>query len=640
MPDHSVHELLTLLKELGVRTIEDRSGDGKVGFPISVPTNDGQNIVLDLPVPSPLNCLDPSQIGVAILDPTGKVRRTWGLANRIALFRSSQSMLDSPLGNLLEASYQGSHGSLYFEGYRYYSASVAHEDSTNAFVLIVNAQEERNAKRQASKSWRMANALKRLGKILTMNQQVHSIAVAAAHEIASATELAAVLIWTLDSNENCLRLTASVGANRAGTNILSKLAPDNGSTCVAELVAASRQCFFTPDVSDHVLTSELEAKFCYLRPGGASVHPLVISDRLLGVLELVSREGDGFFDEQQELFQTIAEHFALALNAAVMFEDFEKLATNDALTGIANHRCLQEFLHQRVVEAARTGQELGVIMIDVDHFRSFNEEEGHDAGGEVLRLVAEAIKTCVRPYDLAARYGGEEFTVVMPGSSEQTTLSVAERIRQRVESLVFVTRTGHHRHVTVSLGSASYPNGGVDAVDILKAADVALFEAKRSGRNRVVVFKGQTSFDGRREDLNLPGIIAWIPDEDRSHSEDLYQRCLHDAIGLSAQLNLSAMQTAILQALVRVIPTVRRVRDVDPEFFERMRNAEEFRLLLPSIDALEERFEQRGAKIPLLARTLAVILAVVEGEGKPLADDPHRYDPEIVAMIYERRSAA
>lgn len=640
MPDDSVSQLMTLLRELGVRTIDDRPSDGKLGFPVTVPLADGQSLVLDLPTPGPLSNLDPSQLGVAIIDSDGHVLRTWGLANRLTLFRSHQSLLESPIGNLLETSYQGSHGTLYLDGYRYFCAGVANGEETDAFLIVINAQEEQHARRQARKSWRIANVMKRLGKVLTMNQQVQAIAVAAAHEVASATELAAVLVWTVDQSDNCLRLAASVGANRAGTNILSKLAIEGGSSCVAELVATTRSAFFTSDVDDHVMTCELEAKFCYLRPGGASVHPLVISDRLLGVLELIGREEDPQFAENQELFQTIAEHFALALNAAIMFEDFEKLATHDALTGIANHRYLQEFLHQRVLEAARTGQELGVIMIDVDHFRSFNEEEGHDAGDDVLRLVADAIKVCVRPYDLAARYGGEEFTVVMPGSSEQTTHAVAERIRHRVESLSYLTRSGRERHVTVSLGMASYPNGGVDAGDLLKAADVALFEAKRTGRNKALAFNGQIAFDGRRDDLNLPAILAWLPDKDREASEALYSLCLHDVVSLSTQLNLTAMQTAILQALVRVMPTVRRIRKKDPEMLERMLASDEFRLLLPSLNAYEDRYDQHGNRIPLLARALQAILAVIEAQGKPFVDDPERFDPEIMALVLNRKRAA
>ena len=89
----------------------------------------------------------------------------------------------------------------------------------------------------------------------------------------------------------------------------------------------------------------------------------------------------------------------------------------------------------------RTGQVLGLAMLDVDHFPSFNEEEGHDAGDEVLKIVADAIKSCLRPYDLAARYGGEEFTIIMPGSGREGTEAVAERIRSRIEAAGYVTKS-------------------------------------------------------------------------------------------------------------------------------------------------------------------------------------------------------
>ena len=112
-----------------------------------------------------------------------------------------------------------------------------------------------------------------------------------------------------------------------------------------------------------------------------------------------------------------------------MFESVEKLAAFDPLTGIGNHRTLQEFLHRRILEAERSEGTIGAIMLDVDHFRRFNEEEGHDAGDSVLKMVADVLRACVRPYDLAARYGGEEFTVIMPGVDKETTESVAERIR-------------------------------------------------------------------------------------------------------------------------------------------------------------------------------------------------------------------
>lgn len=631
-----------------MRTIEDRLVDGQVGFPLSVPLTNGGALVLDLPYPGFLASLDPDGIGIAILDPLGYARVTWGLARRITHFKATESVLESPIGGLLEGSYQGSHGALYLDGYRYFSSSMVQSGISDVFVLVVNAQEERQARRQASKSWRMANALKRLGKALTMNQTMQPMCVAAAHEIASSTELAAVLLWTRGADERKLELAASVGANRLGSQALNVLSMNaTGAGCVAELVAATRQTFTLANVAEHMMTANLEAKFCYLKAGGLSVHPLVISDRLVGVLELVGREGDPYFAENSELFQTIAEHLALALNGAQMFENFELLATHDALTGLANHRAMQEFIHQRLNEAERTGQTLGLIMLDVDHFRSFNEEEGHDAGDEVLKQVAEALKACVRPYDMAARYGGEEFTVIMPGSSQESTMSVAERIRQRVEAAPYITRSGREVHVTVSLGCAVYPHTGQDASSLLKAADVALYEAKRGGRNRAVFSEGSQESSPRPVAVSLEAIRSWIHPLDWDDGEKRLEHLTPDINWFEEALRLSTSQRNILEALLRVAPTYRRAVEQDDEsLLSGMAAASEFRLLLPSLQRLGERFDGQGAKpmgnakIPLLARLLEVLLALEHEDGQELVDDPGRFDPEILALVEQLQRAA
>ncbi len=643
-----IEVLLEQLREFGIRTIEDRRKDGGQGFPLSMPIEGGGSLVLDLPNPGFLASLDPEGIGVAILDPLGYPKATWGLARRIAYFKAHSSVLESPIGALLEGSYQGSHGALYLDGYRYFSSGMAIEGTSDVFVLIVNALEEKTAKKQASKSWRTANALKRLGKALSMNQNMLPMCVAAAHEIASATELAAVLLWTVNPEDSALKLAASVGANRLGSQALNWLACESHSPgCAAELVSATRQPFNVSNVSSHVLTSNLEAKFCYLKPGGMSVHPLVISDKLLGVLELVGREDDQHFEENEELFVTVAEHLALTLNGAMLFENFERLASHDALTGLSNHRSLHEFLHQRMSEAERTGQGLGLIMLDVDHFRSFNEEEGHDAGDEVLKLVAEAIKGCLRPYDMAARYGGEEFTVIMPGSGPDGTLSVAERIRQKVEDSPFVTRSGRMTHVTVSLGCATYPHTSSEGSALLKAADNALYEAKRGGRNRVVMSDGGYEPSPRRNVVSLDALKGWVHPIEWKESEARLERLRKELEWLSESLRLSESQRSILEALILIAPTYQRAAQCDDRVeLEAMESASEFRLLLPSLMRLGERYDGQGpkpmgnAKIPLLARALDVLLALDVDGGRSLILDSGRYDPEIVTMLERYGEAA
>jgi len=160
-----------------------------------VPLEGGGNLVLDLRAPGFLASLDPEGIGVAIVDPVGYVRRTWGIAKADQPFPAWAHVLETPLVNLLETSYQGSQRRAFLDGYRYFSASLTTGDVSDVFILAVNASEERHARIQASKSARMAHALKRLGKALTRINRFRPLCNSAAHEIASVAELAAVLIW-------------------------------------------------------------------------------------------------------------------------------------------------------------------------------------------------------------------------------------------------------------------------------------------------------------------------------------------------------------------------------------------------------------------------------------------------------------
>jgi diguanylate cyclase (GGDEF)-like protein len=644
-PADTFENLISLLQQLGLRALDSDAWEVSDGYPLHVPLADGGEIVLDLPHPGFIGVLDPEGLGVAVIDGLGYAKNAWGLANRIKFFRSGQSLLETPIGGLVEGSYQGTPGALYLDGFRYFGSSISLEDpAKGAVVLVVNANEERHARRQASKYWRASNALKRLGKALTMNQTVHPLCTAAAHEIASAAELAAVLVWTHAPDENVLRLVASVGANRQGTGALEVLAPTGSPGCAAELVASTRRTLRLPNVAENILTMGLEAKFCYLQPGALSVHPLIISDRLLGVVEFIGRDGDGHFEDNSELFETIAEHLALALHSATLFETFELLASNDPLTGLANHRSMQGFLHQRMAEATRTGQSLAVLMLDVDHFRSYNEEEGHDAGDEVLRLVAEAMRSAIRPYDQASRYGGEEFTVILPGTAMAGAQALAERIRSRVEAIEFMTHSGRVRHVTVSIGVAVAPEATQDPSLLLKAADLALFEAKRGGRNRVVEFDGQLDLVRTDDVFDPASVDGWLCDPELARAGKRLERLDGVMREIGGALNLSSLQENLLVALLKVVSAY-EVAGADTERVKQMESAEEFRLLLPSLQALNSRFDGNapglhGVKIPLLARVLAVLLALDAEGGKPLVEDPGRFDPEIVAIVANMHKAA
>lgn len=165
-------------------------------------------------------------------------------------------------------------------------------------------------------------------------------------------------------------------------------------------------------------------------------------------------------------------------------EELRFSATHDALTGIPNRAVILDAVHREHSRQLREGGSFGLILVDLDHFKSINDTRGHLCGDAVLREAASRIMTSVRDYDAVGRYGGEEFLVVVPASTSATTLRVAERIRRTIEGKPVVT-DGGELSVTASLGVAvSNEDRRKDPDVLLQAADEALYRAKRSGRNR------------------------------------------------------------------------------------------------------------------------------------------------------------
>ena len=162
-------------------------------------------------------------------------------------------------------------------------------------------------------------------------------------------------------------------------------------------------------------------------------------------------------------------------------EELERLSSSDSLTGLSNRRILTQRLSEELLRAQRHSHSFTVLMLDVDHFKKYNDAHGHPAGDEVLKKVANILRNCTRAGDCTARSGGEEFAVLLSGKGGDTALQLAERIRERVAAEEFVGGK-----VTISGGIAEFPHHGHTAEAVISSADEALYEAKRQGRNRVV----------------------------------------------------------------------------------------------------------------------------------------------------------
>ncbi|MCE9634046.1 MAG: GGDEF domain-containing protein [Methylophilales bacterium] len=178
--------------------------------------------------------------------------------------------------------------------------------------------------------------------------------------------------------------------------------------------------------------------------------------------------------------------FVLMLNYRLAV-DLQSLASRDALTGVLNRRSLEEAAAKLWARCSRTGETLAVMMIDVDHFKSVNDKFGHQVGDEVLRRLASVAEHSVRIDDYFARYGGEEFCVLLPATTEEAAVVLAERLRQAYAATT-MNFDGEFLHSTISIGVADSEHAGLEFALLVAAADQALYRAKQTGRNRVVAF--------------------------------------------------------------------------------------------------------------------------------------------------------
>lgn len=218
---------------------------------------------------------------------------------------------------------------------------------------------------------------------------------------------------------------------------------------------------------------------------GATDYLVKFPDRI-EVIARIRAHSRSFMAQQQrdEAYRALSE---LQRELESKNSELERLSSLDGLTGIANRRVFDEFIKKEWLRAARDHRSISLIMIDIDHFKKFNDGYGHQGGDDCLRKVANAlVATVKRPSDLVARYGGEEFGVVMPDTDREGAANIAEALREAIDSMniphEFSTTSDH---VTISLGVATMPPSGVTAPEeLISRADEALYLAKESGRNR------------------------------------------------------------------------------------------------------------------------------------------------------------
>jgi diguanylate cyclase (GGDEF)-like protein len=234
------------------------------------------------------------------------------------------------------------------------------------------------------------------------------------------------------------------------------------------------------------LTDDLRA----LKIGKLFVVPLHKAGKPLGLLVL-GRRAAGFGAAAVRVIEPVRANLTLLVEQMVHLEKisvYSNVANFDGLTGLHTHRYFQEALSKELDRAQRLGYPVSLMMIDIDHFKQYNDTFGHPQGDVALKEIADVLKRSIRSYDLAARYGGEEMVLVLPQASPHQIVPLAERIRTAIAELPFRGATDSHRvQLTISIGVAGLPAHAKSKSELIERADKALYLAKEEGRNRVVV---------------------------------------------------------------------------------------------------------------------------------------------------------
>lgn len=235
-----------------------------------------------------------------------------------------------------------------------------------------------------------------------------------------------------------------------------------------------------PDVSQ-------DARYISINEGIISeiAVPLISEGRVIGVFNVESSRRAAFGQRDLNVLTTLAGYATIAIENARLFEQTKVLAITDGLTELYNHRYLFEAMERALERCNRDGQPLGMIMLEVDKFKRYNDTYGHRRGDQVLRIVADLLRKGSRTSDFVARYGGDEFMIVLPNTSKDTAHEIAERLRRAVEAYPFLLDESIITAVTLSVGVAASPDDGETVDAIVDAVDRAQYTAKRSGGNKV-----------------------------------------------------------------------------------------------------------------------------------------------------------
>ena len=215
--------------------------------------------------------------------------------------------------------------------------------------------------------------------------------------------------------------------------------------------------------------------------------PIIVNKDVKGIIHLDSFQEDAFNEEILHFVEMLSQEISIVFERSFLYQQVKNLSLRDGLTGCFNRRRFDEDIEFEVCRAGRYKRVLSILMIDIDWFKKYNDFHGHPKGDVVLKKMVALFTRNIRIVDKIYRYGGEEFVILLPEIDKEKALVVANRLQKMTEQEEFAgaSESQPNKKITISIGVASYPSDAVTKGDLIKAADIALYKAKQTGRNKI-----------------------------------------------------------------------------------------------------------------------------------------------------------
>jgi len=353
-----------------------------------------------------------------------------------------------------------------------------HPQSLDGQSFVVEVFSELDQQTVQSR-WQAVNVLLRLSMLTGLQMQMEptlNLLLDYAAEI-SPYDMALVYFWSEKEDRFALRTSRGISEQQA-----QQLQSSN----VLQFWAAK---YNQPLLMQRGTNRNADSFLTGVEAGSGLVIPLFVSNRVMGSLQLFSASEGAFAKEDAQLLWILSLVAENLLTKETANEGLLRFAFTDYLTGLRSRGYFEQQLELEIKRADRKKQPFALLMLDIDHFKSFNDTFGHRVGDQVLRDVSSILVRDMREVDTVARYGGEEFVIILPETGVRGALQVADRLRRSVEATKFYAgEPAQIQQLTISIGIAVFGPHGRHRTELIEASDSALYAAKAGGRNRIVTY--------------------------------------------------------------------------------------------------------------------------------------------------------